>query len=80
MMLGVYVVPASKDLDKRDRLCLINHHNISLMGQKELWRNGRGVGETLDLPLSCLRAWKSESFNILVSSTSKSQLNNKPIL
>lgn len=62
-MFGVYVVPASKDLDKWDRLCLINHHNISPMRQKEPRRNGRGVGEALDLPLSS-RAWKSESCNI----------------
>lgn len=50
MMLGVYVVLTSKDLDKR--VCLINHHSISLMRQKELWRNGSGVGEASDLPLS----------------------------
>lgn len=41
MMLGVYVVPASKDLGKWDRLCLINHHNTSLMREKEPWRGGR---------------------------------------
>lgn len=30
MILCVYVVPASKDLDEWDRLFVINHHHISL--------------------------------------------------
>lgn len=33
MILGVYVVSASKDLDKRGRVCLTNHRSISLMRQ-----------------------------------------------
>lgn len=52
MMPGVSVVPASKDLDEWDGPCLINHLNISLTGEKEPQRNGRGVGEALDVPLS----------------------------
>lgn len=55
----VYVVPASEDLDEYDRLCLISHHRISLMQEKEPWRNGRGVGEALDLPLSSRGLQKS---------------------
>ena len=55
-ILGVYVVPASKDLDERDRLFVINHHHISLKGEKEPPSIGRGVGKALDLPHSWRRS------------------------
>lgn len=44
-MVGIYVVPASKDLGKWDRLCLINHPNIpdGREGATERWEKcGRG--------------------------------------
>lgn len=81
---GVSVAAASEDLDRWDSLCLITHHCSALMGEKQPWRTGRDVGEASDLPLSS-QGWGSESFNILVSSsslvssTSQSWFNNKLI-
>lgn len=61
MIFGVYVVPASKDLDEWDRLFVINHHHISLKGEKEPPSNGRGVGKAVDVPHS----WRSSLLTFL---------------
>lgn len=60
MILCVYVVPASKDLDEWDRLFVINHHHISLKGE-EPPSIGRGVGKALDLP----HGWRSSLLTFL---------------
>lgn len=40
LMLGVYVVPASKDLGEWDRLCLINH--LISLTEREPQKDGSG--------------------------------------
>lgn len=42
LMLGAYVVPASKDLGEWDRLCLINH--LISLTEREPWKDGSGRG------------------------------------
>jgi hypothetical protein len=76
IILGVYVVPASEEFNKWNRLCLINHPSSligvgSHVGMRGGWGGFKLAWQFLGL---------EESFHIPVSSAWKSHFNNKQIL